>query len=513
MVVVMTNKMKYKKQTMMSALTLSFLLTTQAYATSSVESDFELVLPRSFQQKLIEQKWITLAKEKFSINWQIPDQVLKTSTVDVSLQDLHLDLSTYLTKPQLSSGKSALSLESKNLAGTLKMGLVSVDQYIEREVGGIIGRFRIQAQCRDVVLTAVAGKSSFKIDLAPSTDGTSLSGKVENVDLSWQPGAWQIGALSCTGAQGFDDVVRQQVLEMANNSAKFIDPLKPQMFSYIENYLKNYELNIGEKRQLVTGRSDIEASMVADKIEDLADGSGTVMTGRVQVSFKKVADAPTEVLHLKEGSIKSMSNASIRVPDSLIPTLMGKAFKANTWLQNLSSSQIPGFSSVMNSRFVQFFAWPELMKYSKSTVFPFQLYSDKDLTLTGKGLKFNASGKLISQMLAPKGSSSVPMMRFGLPFKTDLSFSTKSGVLSMTSTNPVVSLTSSWDADYVKKYSPRTKFAQSTVLGKIQNALDTKTYTYTLPTLPIVDGLTLKVDSLETATETQSVRVILGVNP
>ncbi|MNT50918.1 hypothetical protein D3C72_1878570 [compost metagenome] len=141
------------------------------------------------------------------------------------------------------------------------------------------------------------------------------------------------------------------------------------------------------------------------------------------------------------------------------------------------------------------------------------MYSDKDFALKGSGLKYTASGKLISQMMAPRSSGDVPMMRFSVPFKSDLTFSAKAGVLTTKSSNSDVSLSYVWDENYVKKYSPKTKFARSTVEGKMQDALVDKTYTYNLPLIPILDGLKLKVNSLEAATQSQSVRVILGVNP
>jgi hypothetical protein len=506
----MKNVTKKKNVKKLSALVIGILLTnaSQSYASSTVESEIELVLPKTFQEKMIEQKWKSLASEKFNINWQIPDQILQTSTVDVKLQDLHLDVSTFLTKPQVSSN---LVLSSSNLSGTIKAGTVSVDQYVEREMNGIIGRFRIQAECKDVVLTAVTNKVKFSVAVKPSTDGKTLSGELQDLDLSWQPDAWQIGDLNCTGAVGFDDMIRQQVLDMAKDSTKFTQALKPELITYLESYLKSYNFDIGKERQLITSRPDIKASMIADSIQDLSDG--TKLKGRVIVIFNKAPDTAKTVLTLKDANLNAISNASVRVPEKLLPTLMQKGFAANTWMESLKSSSIPGFSSIMSSRIKQFFAWPELTRYSKSTVFPFQLYSDKDMTLKGSALKYDISGKLIAQMLAPRSSGDVPMMRFSIPFSSKLSFTAKEGVLTTTAKNTDVSLGYVWDENYVRKYNAKTKFMRSTVEGKIQDAVYDQALTYKLPLIPVMDGLNFRIESLEAPAQTESVRIILGVNP
>src|SRR5438445_12542641 len=104
----------------------TFLFSPQAHSSSVVESEFELILPRQFQQKLIEEKWKSLAKEKFKANWQFPDQIVEAQQgIKVHLNGLSLALQTQLSKPGLVQDQTNLELQSSDLQAQMVISEIS----------------------------------------------------------------------------------------------------------------------------------------------------------------------------------------------------------------------------------------------------------------------------------------------------------------------------------------------------------------------------------------------------
>jgi hypothetical protein len=77
-------------------------------------------------------------------------------------------------------------------------------------------------------------------------------------------------------------------------------------------------------------------------------------------------------------------------------------------------------------------------------------------------------------------------------------------------TNTTMDLKYSWDPSYVKKYSPKTRFAASTIEGKILGAISGKTMDVALPAIPVMEGVTLKIKK---ATSLSNTDLLLQLAP
>jgi hypothetical protein len=489
------------KQITKSVFVFAALLTSQqAFSSATVESEFELVLPKQFQQNLIEEKWKTLVNKEFQANWQFPDQTVSAQNgVQVQLSGLSLALKTQLQKPDLSTAETQLILQSKDLTAQMTIASISVDQWIEQTINGITGRFHLQASCSNVVLNMKAGMGAFSVALSPEVASNVAGGQVEDVSLSWQPDAWTVQAFSCTGADGFSDIVNEQISQISMDSASFVNPKKALLLSYLNEYIGKITFDFSTPRELVSARSDIKMSMVVDSFDD-TNPEQMLAKGRVIMNFTRSSQTGTKTLTLSKDTptYSKSSQAMIRLPGGLAKEIMTQAYSADSWVHQFYSSQVSGFSTVMNSRFMQWFVWPELMDYPKSSKFLFNVYSNKDPKITGSGLKYGVSLNLLSQMQAPKNGKYIPFMNFVVPFSSNVTVGIADSKASVKFTNTTMDLKYSWDTSYVKKYSPKTRFAASTIEGKILDAISGKTMDVSLPAIPLMDGVNLKVKKATT---------------
>ncbi|WP_235046077.1 hypothetical protein [Bdellovibrio bacteriovorus] len=496
--------------TKLSATLLTFLITVPAFSKTVVESEFELKLPRQFQQSLIEEKWKTLTTREFTANWQFPDQQVVSQEIPVHIKGISIDIKSRLEKPALSGSQSALELSSKGLAAELKIAEVMVDHLVERNVGGIIGRFRVQAQCKDIVLNLKSGEGQFAMKVTPNVGSTQAGANVDSVALSWNPGAWVVaGNVQCSGAEGFSDILMNEVTKITNDSASFVEPQKELIKSYVQKYLEGVTFDFSGSRKLVVARPDIEVTMSVQSFQDLGT-EGLLAKGTLAVSFTRVAEDSKKVLKLDEGSAVSSSSASLRLPKDFINVVLSEAYKGNTWLHQISSSKLPGFSTIMNSRFVQLFIWPELMNYSKSAKFLFDLYSDKDVQITGKGLQYSVKTTMYAKMQAPKSGSYISFMNFTLPFNSKVTLKLDDGKVQAKFVNPTLGMTGVYDSTYISRYSPSRRFKSATIRDRIIDSLWGQSVSMTLPDIPVAEGLSLQVNKLLT---TESSDLVLQLTP
>ncbi len=473
-----------------------------ASASSNLETEFEMILPQAFQQNLIEQEWQALQKNELKMSWHIPDQVYDAPDVKVHLSGLLLDLKTKLKNPGQSQGAESITLESKDLQAELNIQAVTIDQYIEKEVGGVIGRFRIQARCEGIRLHMDTGKGSFAMKLSPSFEGSLVRAHVNDVSLSWTPDAWSLGDMKCTGAQGFDDIIKAEVLKLTGDSS-IVDQQKDILRQNVQDYVNKYSIDLAQSRNLTSTRPDIKVSM---RIREFAatEKKALVVRGIIRAEFMKFKGSDNIYLKLSKQSSKddSSTNARLRIPEEFVLIMAKQAFGANSWLQRVYSSQLPGFSSLMQSRFSQFFIWCELMSFPKSAEFLFDTYSQKNIEVAGENLNYQVRASLRAEMYAPKNGRYIPFMNFRAPFSSQVQLSVKQGNVLAKFSAVSFDLQEQWEPLYIERYHPSQAFARNKINTRLEKAMEGFATLYSLPRIPLTDKIFLQLEKVQKSTQT-----------
>jgi len=471
-----------------------FFFSHFVFAISVVQTEFEMLLPRSFQQNLIEQEWDTLQKEVFHLTMPIADQTYDTPDVKVFLTGLQIDVQSKLEKPGIGSEGESILLRSRKLEGSLHIQTVNIDQWIEREVGGVIGRFRVQARCDGVVVGLKPGKAALTMKLSPVFDGAVLRANVDDANLTWDQDAWEITALQCSGAQGLDEIIKQEVLKLTSDP-KIVAEKKDLLMQYVRDYVSAKSLDLSKPRTLVTARPDIKMSM------SITDFTGTEANARVRGLLRAdfTRDKSNEEVNLKlgNGSIGSGNTAMLRVPEEFVLAVAKKAYAGNSWVEKVYSTNIPGFSALTKSRFTQFFVWRALMDYPKTAKFLFEVYSPKNISMTGSNLTYDVKAPLYAKMYAPKNGDYIPFMNFYAPLTSKVKLSLSKGIATAKFTNFDMDLKEGWDPSYVAKYYPNKTFDGETIRKHIVQAAEGKSLSYTIPTIPVADDVSLKVQKVQ----------------
>jgi hypothetical protein len=196
----------------------------------------------------------------------------------------------------------------------------------------------------------------------------------------------------------------------------------------------------------------------------------------------------------------------IRIPEEFALTVAKWAFGASTWLQRVYSSQIPGFSTLMRSRFTQFFVWRELMNFPKSTEFLFDITSSKNIAVSGKNLNYQVNATLQAQMYAPKNGKYVPFMNFEVPLASQVALALDQGKVLARFSRVALNLQEYWSPAYVERYHPARPFARRAINKRIQTAAEGGSIAYALPRIPLAGNVSLQIQKVQkSATSTDLV--------
>jgi hypothetical protein len=473
------------------------LLSSHGFAKSQIKTEFELVLPKQFQQNLINQKWETFANKEFAKNWQFPNQTLVAQgEIPVQINDIFLQIKTQLKKPAVVDSQTAIELSSQNLQALLTIGDVNVDHVIEREVGGIVGRFRLQASCKNVQLQMKAGEGDFAVILTPTVNSSTAGSEIQSVRLGWKPDAWVVASMQCSGAEGFDTILRAEIQKMAQDSNAFVSPHLAFIKNSVQEELNKITFDFSKEKKVIMSRPDLQVSMTVDQLQDLGS-AGAKVRGHFLVDFLKAPDEELKELNLEGEGVANGSLASLRLPKEFLKEAIKRAYAPNTWMYQITSDKISGFSSLMQSRFTQFFVWPELMSYPKNSIFRFDVYSNKALNISGQGMNYNVAGTIYTQMQSPQkiyNGKLAPFMDFTVPLQTPITVDVSNSVLTAKLGGASMKLNAQWNKDYLKNTRGVSQYFSANIIkSRIIDAIAGKTITTALPKIPISEGLSLTI--------------------
>jgi hypothetical protein len=477
---------------------------------SFIDSEFEMVLTKDFQQKIIDEKWKTLVSQEFSPHFSFPDQIFEMPDgIKIRFSGVSLNLKTFLQKPALTETQDRLILASQNLEAQLNIAQISIDQSVTQTVGGITGTFKIQAQCNKIAMGLPEGRGHFSMSLKSLLQPTKLGVQAEDFNLTWDPGFWTTADFNCVGSRGFSDLIKTQIQKISNDARSFVEPRKGQILALLNSSLDKINQPLSLSQKWMKSRQDVNFSLRIDKINENQDQSEIIAKGHLLMEFEKSQSNEIKTLTLPstisaQGNLSAQlpaaqsEQAILRLPEFFIKEVILQAYEAETWMHRLNSKGFSGFKSLMSSRFIQFFVWPELMSYPKSSQFLFDTYSNKNPEITGQGLSYKVKIDLLSQMLAPQSRNYVPFMNFSIPLNSKINLSIKEGKVGVVFKDSNLNLHYSWDSNYLKSNHASTKFNATLIKNNLQNSLTNRNFIFELPKVNVMEGVVLKIKKMET---------------
>ena len=143
---------------------------------------------------------------------------------------------------------------------------------------------------------------------------------------------------------------------------------------------------------------------------------------------------------------------------------------------------VEGFRSLMGSRLLQSFVWPDLRRFSSNTPF-YVVPRPRAGSLVLRGLKAEMTVEGTLQTFIQ--NAVIDYMDWGLSLKTDLTLEVKDSVLKIKTGKPTTAMVTHFSGIYLLLYRPNQKLSSSILQDAVQGFFKASAFQQPLPSLQI----------------------------
>lgn len=396
-----------------------------------------------------------LTKEPQRWRGSLPETDLNFGEFQVKARGVQWDV--YGQISGLSWSAQGAKLNATRFSARLAIEEISVDQVIERRLGGNVIRVHLQARCGPLRLRQDAAQIGGELSLLWKKLAPQIS--VSKASLSWPANSWVLEAFTCSGPAGFDKLLKDQVIAGLANA----ELVKPWLEKGLRDNLPTLASTIEEKLQQILSftMQGTDRSLRAIDIRSLDQGLW------ISMGLHADADAsePPEAARLQG------QDPLLWLRSSALTELVKDEWSRSVpeWTST-DLRQNEGFLSLLKSRFLQFFVWPDLWNYSKSS--PFKLAVQRpDISAWKENspLRFTGPIQMNAWIQSQRGGRTWNYVSIQGSGQGELSMSLREGRLNLAAQAKASSVRTAFGAEYRRTY-PATGWLASSILNSALTA-------------------------------------------
>jgi hypothetical protein len=338
---------------------------------------------------------------------------------------------------------------------------LTLDQVLERNVGGVTVRVHLNANCGPIVIDQPSASSlaAFSLNWANGSPVATLT----SLDLSWAANSWVVSDFACTGPSGVDSLVRDGLSQFLRDPAS----LKPYVQSYVgQNLQASIDATLAKVRDPFAVGSGAESITVT--VGSISPASTGIVADLSLRSDAKSLPLPA----LPIPSDKILASLSTLQPvlvgdKSVIEFILATRLAAKPAFFQVNLQTVSAFHKLMQSRFAQFFIWSDLWNFPKNSPFYLNVVNPRALSLThSSGTSLSSTVPLSAVIQAYRDSTWWTYVTTTGTAPTTVALSVKSGVMSYATTIDSLKIKSAIGAAYAKKYNKKSNSFPDSLLSK-----------------------------------------------
>lgn len=411
--------------------------------------------------------------------WKFVEEKFIPKNLNLSFFETNLELNAGELKPFLdfdatvSGDMSDFGISEEGivadhrLSSIIRIRRLGIDQYIVREVNGNVLRIHVKADC-----------TPFNINMNEvRTSARLLFKEVGNIyvpdlqNFSMRIPGWNLGNIQCSGIGGLGDEIEQQIRQVLSDPAVFEGLLKEIISEKITEYFySSWDMVLDS-----TGNDLSIAGM------GKPSSKGLLIYAHLQGSREVIIPEPDE-------SILSESTPQLIFSKEGFETLMKDQINAMI-PKNYNLQEIEAFRKLISSRFLLYFVWPDLRRFSSNSPFYFSTIPDQSqLTLsqiTGSSYQtyFNTNAVITTLM----GGSQIDYLQLGLGVETSLEVAVQNGELLLQTGSAKLTMAWSYALLYQMLFRPVNRIATDVMLKSMNSLFSNQKSTFTLPSIRVDD--------------------------
>lgn len=465
-----------------------------------VKSEFQLQLTESLFDKVIEDFWQSMQGNRTT---PIPNFSFNAMGIPVNVSGVQAEMNYAFPLPKRTSPTvREWNLASNNIGARITVNSATASTIIDRVVDGVRIPVRVFAECHNISLRLNPGMSSVSATVrADVLDGqVKLSMPAFNAD--WRQGAWAVESIQCSGSEGeLTNVVRQKLLEQLSSFQNFDTQVREELAKQFEKWSKDASLLLLSQRELPTGKDYMQ--LMFEPKSAVENAAGLAIAGNLRFVYPYVAPGQEIVQEFKlstktKATTKTNATPELNLPFGTIKALMLGEYFAGKLEYAMKSYEIPAFHSFMQSRFKQFWAWPDLQNFATNTTFVFNFVPASPPAFTDEKaggtdvITGNLSMPLWIRMFAPVGGTYMPYVEFSTSLEGPATMKLlKGGKIDFAVTTNQLPVSYRFAAAYQRLRNPNTHIAAQTMADTAKDSLSTDGLTLSIPNFVVGKSLKL----------------------
>lgn len=319
------------------------------------------------------------------------------NNIKLQVEDMVIPLPKIAVKvyPNLSVQLSKEKKEINLLASLLEIEVppFSIDQFVQRKIGDTVLNIRIKASCNSfkIVNNQLQGSSQIALKKSGSIFENQIL-QFSSLSLDWS-NEWQISNLECTGLQGAADFFKTSFLNYIENRKNIVQLIEKDVFRSLQDFISikytklNYELSFETINKIKIDSLSLSLSSFYKTVEN-----GIVFQALMdepnfeQKNSARVFDSSIFFHKASEIGLSDNHQIEVLIEPQTIESILQK--KLSTFSYSDQLNEIPEFKRILNSRWIQFFIWPDLFHYKKKSIF--------NQVVTGRFNNLKLTGEQIS---------------------------------------------------------------------------------------------------------------------
>lgn len=377
--------------------------------------------------------------------------------------------------------------------------LVTVNRFeihdvVSRQVGGVNLIINLDGVCSNMAVRVPAGAWKVKgnVKWVWGASGIQVSWKDFTFAMNGQAQT-SVDLGQCQGAGALQQELKKAIDVVSRDQAWMQDVLRDGLLDWVAGSMGSLQTELLKTRD-VNIKEGITLSWVPSGILDAGQGRMRI-PGQMVVSK---TSATNSSLTIERGydvpSLASVNESGFILPRGTIPRVVEFMQRNGELGYRAQSKDIDSFVSLMHSRFMQFFVWPDLMSFPSSTNFYFDLSSQKapafanGVMLQGGGIRYDVSAPLVVNQWAPYGNKYVPYVDFSAPLNGTLSAKIADGKFTMQLKPTSLNVSASFRREYSLLRQVTAWIATSLLGSRVSGYLEDKPVSFDVPAWELGEG-------------------------
>ena len=427
-------------------------------------------------------------------NFNLGSMKFVVQEIPVNLSNIQVEIDTVIKN--LGSERGETLWQADRLNTRIIVSGFSINKTVDQWYGGVRATIKLSATCESFELTQPSAQMN--MSWGWKSEGTQLEADLSALNITWPKNSWKVGQIKCAGPSGFGDLVKAEITKQLANPDRFVSLIKTHLETYfnqtitksLEQYRKPQRLFSDFQTALVMEMTGVEATVE----------KGLLLKGIIEVQRLGETSASSEEQVVALDVNKMLQSLDGETPALIFPGLAAESLIGDVAQNRVAFYQLnkfEGFTKLLASKFMQFFVWPDLMKYNKTSVFNVtsKVSGRPVVNYTGDH-KMWIQGYVDSWIYSKRDGYDWRYVDLRTGFAAYVFPEVTNGHIRFKFSDQNMKSVAQMNADYVKYYKPRQHLGLSTIEKAIKKAPFFEGFSLELPSIELKSGLSLKADKL-----------------